>query len=262
MSTEIVTSVDGRVATVEINRPQTLNAIDLSMRADLLAAFEDLARSPDIGAVVLTGAGNAFSSGADLKSAASYPDTSVRRTARSLLHHIQPLIECLTRMDKPVIAAVNGAAVGIGMSLALACDLLVMSDKAYFLSPFTGIGLVPDGGAAWFLTRRIGYARAFELLAEGHKVTASRCLELGLANRVVEASTLRDTAMRWAAELTQRPPIAMALTKRITRMSLTVGLSEILTMEAEMQTFCACTEDAREAIAAFSEKRAPAFKGR
>jgi 2-(1,2-epoxy-1,2-dihydrophenyl)acetyl-CoA isomerase len=262
MSTEIVTSMDGHVATVEINRPQTSNAIDFPMRADLLTAFEDLARSPDVGAVVLTGAGNAFSSGSDLKSAASHPDTSVRRTARTLLHHFQPLIECITRMDKPVIAAVNGAAVGIGMSLALACDLLVMSDKAYLLSPFCGLGLIPDGGAAWFLTRRIGYARAFELLAEGHKVSASRCLELGLANRVVEASALRDTALRWATELAQRPPIALALTKRITRMSLAMGLSEILSMEAEMQTFCAGTEDAREALAAFSEKRSPNFKGR
>jgi 2-(1,2-epoxy-1,2-dihydrophenyl)acetyl-CoA isomerase len=262
MSTEVVTSREGRVATVEINRPQTLNAIDFSMREDLLAAFDDLARSPDVGAVVLTGAGNAFSSGADLKSAASHPDTSLRRTARSLMHHFQPLIECITRMDKPVIAAVNGAAVGVGMSLALACDLLVMSDKAYLLAPFCGIGLIPDGGAAWFLTRRIGYARAFELLVEGQKVSASRCLELGLANRVVESSALKENALRWAAEMAQRAPIAVALTKRIARMSQSVGLAELLTMEAELQTFCANTEDAREAMTAFAEKRTPVFKGR
>jgi 2-(1,2-epoxy-1,2-dihydrophenyl)acetyl-CoA isomerase len=262
MSTDVVTSREGRIATIEINRPQTLNAIDFSMRAELLSAFEDLALSPEIGAVVLTGAGNAFSSGADLKSAASHPDTSVRRTARSLMHHFQPLIECITRMDKPVIAAVNGAAVGIGMSLALACDLLVMSDKAYLLSPFCGLGLIPDGGAAWFLTRRIGYARAFELLVEGQRLSASRCLELGLANRVVESSTLRETALRWAAEIAQRAPIAVALTKRVARISQSVGLAEVLTMEAELQTFCAGTEDAREAMAAFAEKRTPAFRGR
>jgi 2-(1,2-epoxy-1,2-dihydrophenyl)acetyl-CoA isomerase len=165
-------------------------------------------------------------------------------------------------MDKPVIAAVNGASLGVGMSLALACDLLIMADTAYLKSPFVGIGLIPDGGAAWFLTRRIGYAKTFEVLTEGEKLTAPRCLELGLANRVVATDTLSQDAAAWAAQLAERAPLAMALTKRVARLSMSVGLSEALSLEAELQTLCASTEDAREAIAAFAEKRTPTFQGR
>jgi 2-(1,2-epoxy-1,2-dihydrophenyl)acetyl-CoA isomerase len=250
------------VATVTLNRPEVMNAVDHSMRKNLFAAFDELARAPDIRAVVLTGAGKSFCAGADLKSAAANPDTTLRRTARTLLHDFQPLIECISRMDKPVIAAVNGASLGIGMSLALACDLMVMADTAYLKSPFVGIGLIPDGGVAWFLTRRIGYARTLEVLAEGQKLAAARCLELGLANRVVAADTLASSAAAWAAALAEKPPVAMALTKRVARLSMSVGLSEALSLEAELQTLCASTEDAREAIAAFAEKRTPTFRGR
>jgi 2-(1,2-epoxy-1,2-dihydrophenyl)acetyl-CoA isomerase len=262
MSTEIITSLEGRVATVELSRPQTLNAIDTGMRQSLLATFQELARSPDVGAVVLTGAGKAFCSGADLKSAAANTDVSIRRVARILMQDYQPLLEVIARMDKPVIAAVNGAAAGIGMSLALACDLLVMADNAYLMSTFVGMGLIPDGGSAWFLTRRIGYGRTFEVLAEGQKLPAQRCLELGVANRVVDSGTLRETALRWAGQLAERAPIALALTKRVTRMSMSLSLTETLTIEAELQALCASTEDAREAMTAFSEKRTPSFRGR
>jgi len=165
-------------------------------------------------------------------------------------------------MDKPVIGAINGAAVGVGMSLALACDLLVMAESAYLLSPFVGIGLIPDGGLAWFLTRRIGYGRTFEILAESQKLPAARCVELGIANRAVPADTLMESAMRWAGDMAERAPIAMALTKRAARLSMSTGLSDALTLEAELQTVCASTLDSREAIAAFREKRSPDFQGR
>lgn len=258
----VIVSLAGRVATVELNRPAAMNALDISMRQALLAAFDELARSTDVGAVVLTGAGKGFCAGADLKKAAANPDTSLRRTARSLLHDYQPLFECITRMDKPVIAAVNGGAVGVGMALALACDLMVMADNAFLLSPFLGVGLIPDGGAAWFLTRGIGYGRAFEVLTEGQKLGAVRCVELGIANRAAPAEALRATAEKWAAQLAGRAPMALALTKRVARLSMSMTLSDALTLEAELQTFCASTEDAREAISAFSEKRAPRFTGR
>jgi 2-(1,2-epoxy-1,2-dihydrophenyl)acetyl-CoA isomerase len=262
MASDVVTSHEGRVAVVTLNRPEAMNAIDTGMRKNLLAAFDELARNADIRAVLLTGAGKAFCSGADLKSAAANPDTSLRRTARTLLHDFQPLVECIARMDKPVIAAINGAAVGLGMSLALACDLIVMADNAYLMSPFVGIGLIPDGGAAWFLTRRIGYSRAFEALIEGEKLDAARCAALGIANRVVSGDALAESTCRWAADLAERAPIAVGLTKRVTRLSSSLGLSEALTVEAELQTLCASTEDSREAITAFVEKRNPIFRGR
>jgi 2-(1,2-epoxy-1,2-dihydrophenyl)acetyl-CoA isomerase len=262
MTNDVVTTREGRIAVVTLNRPEAMNAVDTSMRRNLMTALDELARSTEVRAVVLTGAGKAFCAGADLKSAAANPDTGLRRTARTLMHDFQPIIECISRMDKPVIGAINGAAVGVGMSLALACDLLIMAESAYLLSPFVGIGLIPDGGLAWFLTRRIGYGRTFEILAESQKLTAVRCVELGIANRAVTADILMESALRWAGDLAERAPIAMALTKRAARLSMSTGLSDALTLEAELQTVCASTEDSREAIAAFREKRSPEFQGR
>jgi 2-(1,2-epoxy-1,2-dihydrophenyl)acetyl-CoA isomerase len=262
MSEKIKVSIEERVAVLELNRPDALNAIDMEMRRDLLSALDQAARDPQIGALVLTGAGKAFCSGADLKNAAANPDSSLRRTARTLLHDFQPILETITRLDKPVIAAVNGAAVGVGMSLVLACDLVVMAKNAFLMAPFVNVGLIPDGGVAWFLSQRIGYSRAFEVLAEGQKLDAERCLGLGIANRAAEPTSLRSETLKWATSLAGRAPLAMALTKRVARLSTTVGLSEILTVEAELQTFLASTDDAREAIAAFGEKRTPSFHGR
>jgi 2-(1,2-epoxy-1,2-dihydrophenyl)acetyl-CoA isomerase len=262
MTDDVLVSIADRVALVTLNRPDAMNAVDQGMRRNLLGAFGDLARSPDVRAVVLTGAGRAFCSGSDLKSAASSPDSGPRRVARTLLHDFQPLIECIVRMDKPVIAAVNGAAVGVGMSLVLACDLVVMSETAYLLAPFVGLGLIPDGGLSWFLTRRLGHARTFELLAEGQKLPAARCQELGLVNRTATSNALHAAALQWAREFAARAPLAVALTKRAARQAASLGLSDALNLEAELQTQCAGSDDAREAIAAFKDRRDPVFQGR
>lgn len=262
MSNPVNFTRQDRVGVIELNRPEALNAVDMPMRKALLAAFDEAGRDPDLAAIVLCGAGKSFCSGADLKAAAANPDTSARRTARTLTHDFQPIVEMITRLDKPVIAAVSGTAAGVGMSLALACDLMMMADDAALLPSFTSIGLIPDGGLAWFLTRRIGYGPAFEILAEAQKLTAPRCKELGIANRVVESATLREGALSWANALAARAPLSLALTKRVARLSLTAGLGETLSVEAEFQTFLSRSEDAREAIAAFGEKRKPSFKGR
>jgi len=253
---------ENRIAWLELNRPETLNAIDMNMRRQLAAALDQVARDSGLGALVITGVGKAFCAGSDLKSAAANPDTSLRRTARTLLHDFQPILETIARLDKPVIAAVNGAAVGVGMSLVLACDLVVMAKPAFLSAPFINVGLIPDGGAAWYLTHRIGYARAFQALVEAERLSADRCLEWGLANRVVEPAALDTETRAWAASLAARAPLALALTKRVARLASSVGLSELLTIEAELQTFLAGTEDAREALAAFGEKRPPTFRGK
>lgn len=262
MSASINIERHGRVAIVELNRPDALNAIDSEMRQTLARELDRIGRDDSVGAVVLAGVGKSFCAGADLKSAAAIEDTSTRRVARMLTHEYQPLLETIARMDKPVIAAVQGAGVGVGMSIVLTCDLMLMAEGSYLMSPFIKLGLTSDGGAAWLLTRRLGHARAMEILLEAEKIEAARCLELGLANRVVAAEALRADALEWATTLAARPPIAVALTKRLVRMAPTASLSESLTMEAEFQSFCAATEDTREAIAAFAEKRAPVFKGR
>ena len=251
-----------QVAIIELNRPEAMNAIDLDLRRSLNAALDEVARDPQINVVVLTGAGKGFCTGSDLKRAAADTDNSVRRVARTMLHDFQPILETITRMEKPVIAAVNGPAVGIGMSLALACDLIMMSSSAYLLAPFTNLGIIPDGGAAWFLTRRLGYGRAMEVLMEAQKLSAEYCLASGIVNRVEAPESLRAAATTWAASLASRAPLAMALTKRVGRMSMNMSLSDALTLEAELQTFLFRTEDAQEAIAAFGDKRKPTFKGR
>lgn len=250
-----------RVARIELNRPDAMNAIDQAMKADLLGALEHAARDPEIGAVVLTGAGKAFCTGTDLKAAAAV-DGDARRIARTLLYDYQPILDLIARMDKPVIAAVNGAAAGMGMSMALACDLLVMSANAYLLSPFVGIGLIPDGGAAWFLNQRLGYARAFEVLSDGKKLAADQCLAWGLANRVVAAADLDAHCLQWAAQLSAKAPLAIALTKRVARQSQTTGLAEMLGIEADLQAMCYASDDSREAREAFIEKRTPQFRKR
>jgi 2-(1,2-epoxy-1,2-dihydrophenyl)acetyl-CoA isomerase len=262
MTSVIQTQRLGKVALIEMNRPDALNALNKDARTMLAAELEAVARDNEIGAVVLAGAGRAFCAGADLKGDGSAVNTGLLHGARVLQHDFHPLLEYIVKMDKPVIAAVNGAAAGVGMSLVLACDLVVMADNAYLHSNFVNIGLIPDGGIAWLLQRRIGYGRSFEVLADTQKMDAQQCLNLGVANRVVTPESLRDTALEWAARLADRAPIAMALTKRLARVSQTSSLADALAIEVEMQAFCASTEDAREAMSAFVKKQKPTFKGR
>jgi 2-(1,2-epoxy-1,2-dihydrophenyl)acetyl-CoA isomerase len=252
----------GRVAMIELNRPETRNAIDQTMRRELLATLDAVAHDVGLLAVILTGAGPAFSSGFDMKRSAAAPDADRRRVAHALLHDYQPILECMTRMDKPLIAAVNGPAIGIGVALVLACDLVLMAEDAYLLAPFVGLGIIPDGAVTWFLTRRIGYARAFEVLAQCRKLDAARCFELGLANRQAAPESLRNEAWAWAGELARQAPLALALTKRIARLSASLPLSEALTIESELQNFLFGTEDVKEAVQAFAAKRPPEFRGR
>ena len=262
MSSTVIVEHQGRVALVQLNRPDAANAINMEMRQALYAELNRIARDPDIGAIVLTATGKNFCAGGDLKGAAASEDKSMRKTARTLLHDIQPLIECISRSEKPIIAAVNGAAAGFGMSLALSCDLLLMADNASLVCPFVNFGLMPDGGGAFFLTRRIGYARAMEVMLGSQKLSAARCVELGLANRQVAASDLIKQALDLASEFAAKPPLAVALTKRIARTAMSASLSDVMSIEAEFQTVLASSEDAREAISAFADKRSPEFRGR
>jgi enoyl-CoA hydratase/carnithine racemase len=262
MTTTVTLERHGQVAVVQLNRPEVKNALDKSMRKVLRAALEEVAVDPAIRAVIVSGAGTAFCAGGDFKAVAAASSPGLPTTTLSLVHDVQPLLECIARMDKPVIAAVNGPAVGFGMSLALACDLLVMAPDAYLLSQFIRLGLIPDGGAAWFLARRIGYARMFEAIAGAQKLTAQFCLSAGVANRVAADSDVRTPSLLWAQELAAAAPLAMAFTKRLARLAVSNRLEETLLLEAEFQGICAASADSREAIAALQEKRSPNFTGR
>jgi 2-(1,2-epoxy-1,2-dihydrophenyl)acetyl-CoA isomerase len=248
----------GRVAVITLNSPETRNALGEAVSAGLHAALVEVAADPEIRAVVLTGAGGAFSAGADLKE--GLPET--QRVEDMINSRYRPSLELVTGMDKPVIAAVAGAAAGIGMSFALACDLVVMADSAFLLAPFSTIGLIPDGGATWLLARRLGYHRAYQLCVEAERIPADRCLEAGLAHRVVPAQNLLDEAVGWAGELAERAPLSLSRTKRAMRQAMSLSFGETIALEAALQNECAVSADTREGVQAFLEKRKPRFEGK
>jgi 2-(1,2-epoxy-1,2-dihydrophenyl)acetyl-CoA isomerase len=251
-------STEGAVAIVAMNRPDSLNGFTRELCVDLLEAFERAAADSDVRAVVFTGEGRAFSAGADLKAAADD-----ERSVHGKLHYeYRPVLTAIEQIPKPVIAAVPGFAAGIGLSYALHCDLVVMAEDAFLLSPFTTISLVPDGGANWQLVRQLGYHRAYQLSVESERIGAARCVELGLANRAVPAAELRANAVAWGQALAARAPLSLAATKRVMRAAMDQEWAACFGLEAELQEQLRNSEDAREGIAAFLAKRQPQFRGR
>lgn len=258
MTDTVLYEVRGPVAVVTLNRPGVLNAFNRELAHDLREAMTRAAGDRKIRAVILRGADGKFSAGADLKQ--GFPTD--RRVEDVINTDFRPTLDMIAGMEKPVIAAVAGPAAGIGLSFALVCDLVVMADDAYLLSPFAAIGLIPDGGATWLLARQLGYHRAYQLCIESERITAQRCLELGLANRVVPAARLDEDSAAWAAELAERAPLALARTKLAMRAAMDLSLTQAIAYEAHLQTACLESEDAREGIGAFVAKRKAEFKGR
>jgi 2-(1,2-epoxy-1,2-dihydrophenyl)acetyl-CoA isomerase len=246
----------GGVATIILNRPDSMNAFTTELRADLFEALERAESDARVRAVILSGEGRCFSAGADLK---DRPDRSV---AEILQTEYRPVLEKIASLPKPVIAAVPGSAAGIGLSLALTCDLLIMADDAFLLSPFTTISLVPDGGLTWQLVRQLGYRRAFQLSVESERIAAARCVELGLANRAVPAGELRAAAQEWARRLAQRAPLSVAATKRAMRHAVDRDWASTYDVEATLQDQLLGSADNIEGISAFFEKREAKFEGR
>jgi 2-(1,2-epoxy-1,2-dihydrophenyl)acetyl-CoA isomerase len=253
-------SVDQAVATILLNRPERRNAVTAEMLAELAAALDRAAADPAVRAIVLGGAGKGFCAGQDLSAFGSTPDPAAVRTA--VLEGYKPVILRLCGVEKPVIGAINGAAAGAGASLALACDLRIMAEDAYLLHAFSNIGLLPDAGSCWFLVRQVGYSRAFALAAEAERLSAQRCLALGLANRLAPAAELMDQALAWAEQLAARPTLALGLTKRAMLAATERSLAEIIELEADLQTLAVQSADHREGVVAFLEKRPPVFQGR
>jgi 2-(1,2-epoxy-1,2-dihydrophenyl)acetyl-CoA isomerase len=258
MSSTVIYERRGRVAIVTLNRPEVLNAFNRELAHDLRDAMIRASGDREARVVVLRGAGDRFSSGADLKQ--GFPDD--RKVEDLINTDFRPTLDMIAGMGKPVIASVAGPAAGIGLSFALVCDLVVMAEDAYLLSPFATIGLIPDGGATWLLARQLGYHRAYQLCIESERITAQRCLEFGLANRVVPAARLDEETLAWAESLAERAPIALARTKLAMRAAMETSLTQAIAREAHLQTACLESEDAREGIAAFLAKRKPEFKGK
>jgi 2-(1,2-epoxy-1,2-dihydrophenyl)acetyl-CoA isomerase len=250
-------------ATIELNRPDALNAWNAQLGADLLAALRRASDDPAVRAVVLTGAGRAFSSGADLKDISGGDTTEEGRpdVYRTLTERYHPIMHAIREMPKPVIASVNGPAVGIGCSLALCCDLIMAGESAYFLLAFVNIGLVPDGGSSLFVPTRVGMARASELSMLGERLEASRALEWGLINRVVTDASLREETASLAARMAAGPTRSYAGTKRQLNNWLYPRMAEQLELEARIQQEMAGSEDFLEGAMAFVEKRPARFAG-
>jgi 2-(1,2-epoxy-1,2-dihydrophenyl)acetyl-CoA isomerase len=251
-------------ATVELNRPDTLNAWNHRLGSDLLYALRAVAEDESVRAVLITGAGRGFSSGADLKSLGEGDTTPDGRpdVYKTLTERYHPIMHAVREMPKPVIAAVNGPAVGIGCSLALCCDLILAAQSAYFSIAFVNIGLVPDGGSSLFLPTRVGMARACELAMLGERLAAEQALAWGLINRVVPDADLAQEAGALAARMAGGPTRSYAGTKRQLNNWLYARMAEQLELEAQIQREMADSEDLREGVTAFVEKRAPQFSGR
>ena len=248
----------GAVATIVLDRPHAMNAVDHELAADLRGALDDAAADDGVRALVLTGAGRAFSSGADLKAG-----LAGGADLETVLHErYHPIITGIRALPKPVIAAVNGVAAGIGCSIALCCDLVLAAESAYFLLAFVNIGLVADGGSSFLIPERAGFARAAEMALLGERIAARKALDWGLINRVVADEELAGDAAELADRLASGPTRSYAGTKRQLNAWAFARMEAQLALEASIQGELGRSRDFAEGVAAFVEKRTARFEGR
>ena len=240
------------VTTLSFNRPDKLNAFDKQMVIETQDVIKKISDDNTTKVLIITGIGKGFSAGADLSDPSGMDDHNNERIVyEGLVNGYMPSLKGIMYMPKPVIAAVNGPAAGIGSAFALACDLMVMSKDAYLKQAFVNIALIPDGGLNWFLTRAIGYKLAYEMAIEGDNISASRCLELGLTNKVVEADDLLIASASWAESLARKSTQSLRETKKVMRAAMTASYEDTFKLEAEANNTLHGSEDSLEAIKAF-----------
>ncbi|UFR03896.1 enoyl-CoA hydratase/isomerase family protein [Streptomyces sp. Go40/10] len=259
---EIRHDVRDRILRVTLDRPESLNALTPAMRDHLVDLLTRASADPDVRAVLLTGTGRGFCAGADLRGGTGTGDRAPGGVARVLRLGAQRLVAAVLDCEKPVLAAVNGTAAGLGAHLALACDLVLAAESARFIEVFVRRGLVPDAAGAYLLPRLTGLQRVKELLFFGDPLPAPEAERLGLVNRVVPDADLGGTARTWALRLAAAPTRTLALTKHLLNTSLDTDRTTAFAAEAWAQELNMTTEDAREGLRAFTERREPAFRGR
>jgi len=258
---QLIWERDGGIGRLTLNRPESLNAWTPAFGRELKQVVQGEAADPAVRAVLVTGAGRGFSSGADLKAGFDAAEDGMPDVRKELDELYHPIIAGVRRLEKPVVAAVNGPAVGIGASLALACDIVLAAESAFFGLAFVNIGLMPDGGSTLFVPAAVGKARAFQMALLGERVPASRALEWGLVNAVHPDDRLMAEADELAERFAAGPTRSYAASKRALNRMLYPDLDGQLDLEAELQHSLARTRDFGEGVAAFVEKRAPEFQG-
>ncbi len=256
--TQIEVINDVSIVTLKLNRPEVFNALSGKLLQELGHAVQDAAEDEAVRVIILTGNGDAFSSGADLKEGIS---NAGRPLGDVLKENYEPLILALRNAPKPVICRMNGLAAGAGMSLALACDLIIAAEDTYMTELFVGIGLMPDAGSMYFLPRITGMQKAFEIFSTGRKIYMKEALELGLVSKVVPTGELDAAVNQLADYYASAPTRAIAEMKKVLNRSVQSSLAEVLRLEAEGQTACGMTNDFGEGVMAFLQKRKPQFKG-
>lgn len=247
------------VATITLNRPRALNALNALMIEEILDALQKTAADEEVKVLILTGAGRAFCFGADISSFQQKEESAPVPAAANLLPKAQQIIRSLVKMAKPTIAALNGFATGIGLDLALACDLRIAAERAKLGEAFVSMGLVPDGGGTFFLPRIVGLAKAAEMIYTGEAITASEAERIGLVNRVVPIQELEKSVYELAGKLAKGPSPALSLAKQLLWKNLQTSFEEALAAEAESQRLCLKSKDHQEAVQAYLEKREPVF---
>ncbi|WP_370259591.1 enoyl-CoA hydratase/isomerase family protein [Streptomyces sp. V4I8] len=266
----VLHATDNQVCRITLNRPESLNAITPDQRERIIHLLAEASADPDVRAVVLTGTGRGFCTGADLRgggggrdgAAAAAGERVPGDVARTIRLGAQRLVASVLDCEKPVIAAVNGTAAGLGAHLAFACDLVLAAESARFIEVFVRRGLVPDGGGAYLLARLVGPRRAKELMFFGDALTATEAERLGLVNRVLPEGELDKTARAWAERLATGPTRALALTKQLVNASLDTDRATAFAAEAAAQEINMTTQDAREGVASFVERRSAEYRGR
>ena len=258
MADSLISAQSDGVLTLTLNRPDALNAFTVEMKDALLAALRDAAKDRGVRTLVLTGSGRAFSAGQDLK---ERQGPGVADLGTELRTRYNPIVLAMRRLEKPIIGAINGVAAGAGLSIALACDIVIASDRATFIEAFTRVGLVPDTGSSWILPRLVGYARAAQMIFTADPMDAATAERIGLVNRVVAPEDLISEANAMAAKLAQSAPLALALAKRALNRAMDSSLADALDFEAQLQSVAGRSQDHREGVAAFVEKRPPKFIG-
>ncbi|AYV28315.1 enoyl-CoA hydratase/isomerase family protein [Streptomyces sp. CJ_13] len=259
---DVLHRFEGGVSWITLNRPEAMNAVTWEQRERVIALLGAASADPGVRAVVVTATGKGFCAGADLRGAPATGERVAGDVARMIRLGAQRLITAVLDCEKPVIAAVNGTAAGIGAHLALACDLVIAAEPARFIEVFVRRGLVPDGGGAYLLPRLVGPQKAKELMFFGDAVPAAEAERLGLVNRVVPAEALEESAREWAERLAQGPTRALAMTKQLVNASLDGDRATALAAEATAQELNMSTADANEGVASFVERRTPKYLGR